>query len=787
MHATAKPGQLRASPASYTLVGFVLLLALALATPAQRARGELRVEVRDLQGAPVPCAAELMSEANQFRLKFQVGPDGRSAVLELPFGVYRLNLHKEGFAPWSGLVEVRSEVPVGVSVTMGLSTVTTQIQVSDAGTLVDPSTATTVYSIGRQGIEETSRIQPGRGLTDLVNDLPGWLYEANGVLHPRGSEYDVQYVIDGQPITQNRSPAFAPSLDADDVDSMTVLTAGFPAEYGRKLGGVIEVTTEKNVPAGLHGQLDAGGGSFETVGGFLGISYSRGKDLYTLRGDGFFTERYLDPPVLQNYTNRATGAGESASYEHDFSDRDRLRLTFSHKDVRFLIPNELVQQEAGQRQDAANAETSGGVYYQHIVSPDLLMSVSGSVRDASAALSSNGLATPVIVFQNRGYREGYARGDVAGHHGRHDWKVGADLIFTPVRENLHYTITDPSQFDPGTQPQFRFSDSRWDYEQSGYAQDQMHLGHWNLSTGLRFDHYSLVVHQAAWSPRVAASRYFASANLLIHASYDRAFQTPAVENLLLASSPAVESLDPIVVRLPVEPSHANYYEVGLTQSFLGRIRLNANVFGRDFRNYADDDVLLDTGVSFPIAFAKAHIFGEEVRIEVPRWGRFSGYVSYANQVGTGQGPITGGLFLGSEALGGLTDTSKFPVSQDQRNTLRAQLRLQATRRVWLSLGGEYGSGLPADTGDADPAFLLAQYGPAILNQVNLAKGRVKPNYSLDVGAGVEIYRKEQRSATLLVQAINLTDHVNVINFASLFSGTAVAPPRSASGHLRLTF
>jgi len=48
------------------------------------------------------------------------------------------------------------------------------------------------------------------------------------------------------------------------------------------------------------------------------------------------------------------------------------------------------------------------------------------------------------------------------------------------------------------------------------------------------------------------------------------------------------------------------------------------------------------------------------------------------------------------------------------------VRFQATRRIWLVLGGEYDSGLPANTGDAAPAFLLAQYGPEILNEVNLA-------------------------------------------------------------------
>ena len=93
----------------------------------------------------------------------------------------------------------------------------------------------------------------------------------------------------------------------------------------------------------------------------------------------------------------------------------------------------------------------------------------------------------------------------------------------------------------------------------------------------------------------------------------------------------------------------------------------------------------------------------------------------------------------------------------------------------------------ADVGDTSPAFLLAQYGPQILNEVNLARGRVKPNFALDAGADLELYRKEQRTAVLQIQTANLTDRLNVINFASLFSGTAVAPPRSVFGRLRLTF
>ena len=201
-------------------------------------------------------------------------------------------------------------------------------------------------------------------------------------------------------------------------------------------------------------------------------------------------------------------------------------------------------------------------------------------------------------------------------------------------------------------------------------------------------------------------------------------------------------------------------------------------------------MLLDTGISFPIAFSTAVIHGEEIQIAVPRWGRFSAVLSYSNQSGTGQGPITGGLFLGSETAN-IPDTSKFPVSQDQRNTVRAHLRFQATDRLWLATSAEYGSGLPVDlNGPVDPNqinFFLQQYGPAIVNEVNFNAGRVRPNFSLDAAAGATLFHKEGRDVTFEIEGHNLTDKVNVLNFASLFSGTAVAPPTSVSARLKVGF
>jgi carboxypeptidase family protein len=769
------------------LLGFLLLSSIG--AEAQRELGELHLEVQDPQGAPVAAAAELISDANQVRRSFSADSDGRATAQDLPFGLYRLTTTHAGFAPNEQTVEIRSEVPIVIKVTLGLATVETQVQVTAAETLVDPNRTSPVAAIGSQMIQEEVPSQPGRGLLDLVNSLPGWDYEANGVLHPRESEYQVQFVVDGLPLTENRSPAFAAPFEAEDSDSVRVRTAGYPAEYGRKLGGVVEITTPKDAPRGLHGQVAAGGGSFASEDGAIDMSYSRGRNYLSASAGGFQSNRYLDPPVLGNYTNSGSSGAFSVSYARELSDRSRLRLTLAHDVVDFLVPNELLQQFAGQRQSRQNQESTGAAYYQRTIGNDLLLDAQGSIRDTSAQLSSNPLSTPIIASQQRGFREGYLRTDVAGHHGRNDWKIGADALFSPVHEALQYSITDPTQFDPGVQPVFSFADRRWDREQSAFVQDQIRLGGWNISAGLRFDHYSFLVAESAWSPRLAVSRFVSTLDLLVHASYDRAFQTPAVENLLLAGSPQLNSISPEVLRLPVKPSLGNFYEVGITKGFAGKLRLDANIFRREFRDFADDDLLLNTGVSFPIAFARARVKGEEVRLEVPRWGRFSGFASYTNQTGAGQGPITGGLFLGEDVAAALTDISRFPISQDQRNTFRARLRFQAVPRLWLALGAGYGSGLPVDLGNVpvDKNFLLSQYGAAVLDSVNFATGRVRPSFSLDAGAGVDLYRRDFRTLSLLVESANLIDRVNVVNFASLFSGTAIGPPRGVSTRLRATF
>lgn len=779
----------RLPPLAVRLLLHLGLLMIAVRLVAQSNTGELRLRIEDPRGVGVRTSVELISEANDFHQTMATDESGTVIARNLRFGVYRAQIHQAGFAPVSVPLEVRSEIPVESLIRLSLASVRTSVTVQASDTLLDPHRVNSANEIGAATIETRTTALPGRSLQDLVNSEPGWLYEGNAVLHPRGAEYQTQFVVNGIPLTDNRSPGLGPEIEADDVDSVSVYTAGIPAEFGRKLGGVIEINTLKDAKKGLHGQLDLSGGSFDTAGASAEAQYGWQKSTLGGSASGSMTSHYLNPVVPQNYTNRGTTGDFSLHYERDITERDRLGLVARHELSRFQIPNEQLQQAAGQRQDGDNFETMGMVSYQHVFSSNMLAAVRGMVRDDSGDLTSNSQSTPLIAFLHNGFREGYFNGSLSVHRGRQEWKAGVESDALFLHENFSYAITDPTRFDPGTLASFTFAGSRPDLEQSAYVQDLIRLGNWTVSAGLRWDHYQLLVNQNAVSPRLSVARYFPDAGLLIHASYDRVFQTPSAENILLSSSAQVASLNPSVLRLPVEPSHANYFELGASKSLFSQLRVDANYYRRYAHQYADDDQILSTAVSFPIALNKAVIYGAEAKLEIPHWGRVSGYASYSYMVGNVWFPVTGGLFLGDDVLGAQQLTGHFPDSQDQRNTLRARLRYQVAPRIWIAGSAQYGSGLPFVLGAFTNSYqqALAQYGAAVVDRVDFIRGRVRPSLAIDASVGAELYKNDHVSMHLQADVTNLNDRLNLIDFGGLFSGNAIAPPRSYFVRLQMEF
>jgi outer membrane receptor protein involved in Fe transport len=80
-----------------------------------------------------------------------------------------------------------------------------------------------------------------------------------------------------------------------------------------------------------------------------------------------------------------------------------------------------------------------------------------------------------------------------------------------------------------------------------------------------------------------------------------------------------------------------------------------------------------------------------------------------------------------------------------------------------------------------------KFGQRIVDRVNLARGRVRSSASLDASANLMVLKTDKQRVRLQADVINLTNRLNVINFAGLFSGTALAPPRSFAIRIQAEF
>src|ERR1700723_3130552 len=451
------------------LISIILLWALPML--AQRTTGELRLTVTDPAGLGLKSIVELVSEGNDYRHTFTTDDQGNLDARRLPYGIYQVRIQATAFAQLSESVEIRSALPVDRTIRLKVASVSESVKVSASATLVDPYRAGSVNEMGMQAIQHRLTALPGRSMQDLVNSEPGWLYEGNAVLHPRGSEYQTQFVVDGIPLTDNRSPSFGPEVEADDVDSLKIYTAGIPAEFGRKMGGIVEVNTLKSTDPGFHGQLTLFGGSYDTAGINTQDQYTWKGNTLGVSGSGNMTGHYLNPVVPENYTNNGTTASGSVSYERELTPKDRITLIVRHELARYQIPNELVQQNGaylpngnnlvgcpsvppadepsdcvfvpgGQLQTGDNFETMGSASYQHIFSPDTIGWLRVMSRDNSNDFYSNPASWPVIATQHNDFKEFYFSGSGSIHHGRQEFKAGVESDATFLHENFNSIIPD---------------------------------------------------------------------------------------------------------------------------------------------------------------------------------------------------------------------------------------------------------------------------------------------------------------------------------------------------------
>jgi outer membrane receptor protein involved in Fe transport len=802
---------------SKQLFQFVLLaiasLLIAQSVLAQARIGTVQGTVKDPTGALVPDAEVTITQpVTRYTQTVQTDRQGSFKLVNVPFNTYTVRARASGFQPDEQSIDLESTVPMSLDLSLAITATEAAVTVTEGNAaLLESDRSSSDTDINQTLLERPMGAAPSRAIESIVASAPGFVTDDNGRMHPRGSESQVQYVIDGIPVTDNLSAIFSTSLDARTLRTVEVLTGGIPAEFGDKLAGVINVNTRSGLEGPTQGGFSLSGGSFST--GEIAVDFATHTKKF-----GFLTnlststsQRYLDPPTIDNFHNFGRTGKGFFRLDYQFDSNNTLRGVFTFGGSNFQVANRLEQEIAGQDQKQKLRDNSQSITYQHIFSANALGQFSFFNRSGHAQLSSNPLSTPVVAFQDRTLRNYGALGSIAVTRGGHNIKFGGQVTITPVHENFSFYPTvhfdevidengnvfvNPINAFTSANP-FVFDGHKTGRTFSGYVQDRFTVfKNFTLDAGLRYDNYRMLIGEQALSPRLAIAYFIPRTQTTLRASYNRFFQPPPAENLLLASSREAASISPIAVIQgvttvePIPPDKENVFEVGAQQLLSRFFRINLTMYQKRITNFSDKDQFIETGVIFPIAIASGRVTGEEIRLESTDLKGFHGFLSYSNSHAYGVTPITGGLFLGEDPAELQTRGVKFSADHDQRNS--GQFQLGYNHRpsgIYATFGGRYDSGVPTDVepGTTLADFVAQGFDPRLYPEIDFNRGRVRPRTILDFSVGADLFQKERVSMNIQFDVQNLTNELFLYNFQSVFSGTHVGYPRLFSGRLALRF
>src|SRR6185295_5418907 len=419
---------------------FITLLFSAQPLLAQNRIGTVQGTVKDPTGALVPNARVTLTQpVTGYSQTTQTDQQGNFKLVNVPFNTYKLRAEAADFHADEESIDLESTIPVNVDLSLALEGASAAVTVTtDNAAMLESDRTSSDTDINQTILERPLSAAPSRAIESIVASTPGFVTDHNGRMHPRGSESQVQYVVDGVPVTDNLSAIFSTSLDARTMRTVEVLTGGIPAEFGDKLAGVINVNTRSGLEGPTQGGLSFSGGSFST--GEVAADFSTHTQKFGLLTNLSTTSsrRYLDPPTIDNFHNAGQTGKGFARLDCQVDTNNTLRGVFTFGGSNFEVPNKEFQQIAGQDQRQRLRDNSQNFNYQHIFSPNSLAQVSFFHRGSHATLTSNAESTPVFAAQDRTLNNFGGLASLSLTRGVHNLKFGGQVTVYPVDE--HYTF-----------------------------------------------------------------------------------------------------------------------------------------------------------------------------------------------------------------------------------------------------------------------------------------------------------------------------------------------------------
>ncbi len=852
--------------------------------------GTIEGTVTDQTGASVPDAkVTIKNGVSGYSQSATSGMDGTFRLTNIPPNPYHMEVTAAGFNASEQDVSVRNAIPVQVKAKLAVAGGQTSVTVEATGADILENDPSAHIDVDRSLILKLPSGDPGGGLSQAITYSTGGVAaDGNGLFHPLGDHAQASFVVDGQPISDQQSKVFSTQLPTSAIQSMEVTTGTPDAEFGDKSSLVAQITTRSGLGAPkMFGNVEANYGSFGTAGGSVGLGFGSAKFGNFIAADGVRSGRFLDTPEytpIHDIGNNQT-VFDRLDYEPTGKDAIHLNLFAARNWIQ--NPNSYDQLSQDQHQRVLTWSIAPG--YQHTVSAHTLITVNPYIRkDQFNYYASRDPFddTPATQNQNRQLLNWGLRADVSTSKGRHNLKYGVDLKQTRLLENFGFGITDPTFNSPcintdgsavgdpaltsiaqcaaaGFQPNvatnpnvtgapfspallpfdlsrggqlFNFHAAANINQYAMYAQDAITAGNFVFNLGFRFDIYDGLVSKTGPQPRTGIAYNIKKTGTVLRVSYARTFETPFNENLLLSSATGIGGLAQNVFGasgVAIQPGFRNQFNAGFQQAVGKYLLIDADYFWKYTHNSFDFSTLLNTTITFPIAWHNSKLDGVTGRVSTTNLKGFQAYWTFGHTRARYFPPEDGGLIpQGTPLAGGV-----FRIDHDQAFQSTMSLRYQRPKNAeWVALTYRFDSGLVVSgVPDAGAAMALTPNqevtlglacngvfatvaspirtclgsggtaGVVTSKLITLPQGgygpfpsaenddhnpdRVKARNVLNLGIGTDnlLHKEGTLRYTASLEIQNLTNVTALYNFLSTFSGTHFLQPRSLVAKIGMTF
>ncbi|MGO9270914.1 MAG: TonB-dependent receptor domain-containing protein [Terriglobia bacterium] len=694
--------------------------------------------------------AEVMiqSRTSNWSASTRSNSEGEFQFEAVPPGDYTLKVTAEGFSTAEQFItaitaaEGKSAV---IHVPLEVAPTRQVVEVLGRESRLQTQSSTVQTMVSSQEVARTPGADQTNSLAMITDFTPGATM-VHDMLHMREG-HQVNWFFDGIPVINTSIAAnVAPLINPKNVESLEVERGGYSSEYGDRTYGFFNVVTPSGFERNNQAELVASYGNFHTSDDQLSFGSHTERFAYYGSLDGDRSDLGLATPTAAVIHDQASGLGGFLSLLYNASPHDQLRWIVSLRNDHYAIPNDADSQAAGMRDLDVEGDRLLGFQWAHTTPGGLIFTLSPYLHMNSAHYISGPGDMPLILDDNSRSTYVGARTMLQALKKQHNVRVGLEVW--GQRNNTFFGLTA----NPGTQV-LQQQELHWANTDSLFVEDQYRPTSWlTLDGGIRLVHYGGLLSENAASPRLGGGIRIPHLDWTVRGYYSYYYQPPPLDSL---SGPLLQfTLQQGFGFTPLPGERDIQHDFGLTVPLAGWM-VDLDNYHTNARNFLDHDEVGNSGIFIPLTDLAATISGNEISLRSPElWGHARLRFAYANAVGKGLGPITGGLIE-------FAPTSYFYLDHDQRNTFSGVLSLRLPRHFWATPVVSFGSGFV--NGD----------GPAHL----------PPHTTADLGLG----RNFGENWSFSLNSTNVLNSRYLLDTSNTFGGTHTVNPRQIYAELRYRF